>query len=324
MMALVLIALAAGAASAAMFAAVVSGEPISIILFCLAPLPLMAAAIGWGSFCVSLGGIAATICIGLIFGPLPSLIFAVAVALPAWWLGHLALLGRHPASTGLAASTAGPAESEIEWYPVGRILPWIAAFAALTMIAALLTLGPNVDDTMGALRDHLQRFLKAAYPELSGEIDQQIDMFVAAALAASTMVLTTALAFNLWLSAKLTAISGRLCRPWPDIMSVQLPPMTLVALCITIAFCFAEGLTATLARIVTASLAMTYALAGFAVLHTLTLALKSRPFWLGLTYAVVLVIGWPVIAVATLGLVDAVFGVRERFLRGRPPPLPTS
>ena len=41
---------------------------------------------------------------------------------------------------------------------------------------------------------------------------------------------------------------------------------------------------------------MAYALIGFAVLHTLTLALKSRALWLSCIYVVVLVFGWPVLA----------------------------
>jgi hypothetical protein len=50
--------------------------------------------------------------------------------------------------------------------------------------------------------------------------------------------------------------------------------------------------------------------------------LKSRAFWLGSTYAIVVVFGWPVIAMVALGLADAVFGFRQRYLRARPPPLP--
>ena len=44
--------------------------------------------------------------------------------------------------------------------------------------------------------------------------------------------------------------------------------MTLAALCVAIAFCFAGGLLALLAQIVTTALIMAYALTGFAVLHT--------------------------------------------------------
>jgi hypothetical protein len=33
---------------------------------------------------------------------------------------------------------------------------------------------------------------------------------------------------------------------------------------------------------------------------------------------------WPVIVMVILGLADAMFGFRERYLRSRPPPLPVS
>ena len=48
MIAILLIALAAGCASALMFASIISGALISVLLFYLAPLPLMVAALGMG------------------------------------------------------------------------------------------------------------------------------------------------------------------------------------------------------------------------------------------------------------------------------------
>lgn len=325
MMVFGLTALIAGAASALMFASIVSGALISLVLFYLAPLPLMVAAIGWGPLYGSLGGIAAAIGLGAIFGLPYCVAFAITVALPAWWLGHLVLLGRHLANVTPAAAIAAPAEPEIEWYPVGRILLWIAGFAMLTTIAALLTLGSDAETITGTLRRGLMRILRAADPQASGEADQFIDALVRIAPTAAAIVSMMTLTLNLWLSAKVTATSGRLRRPWPDLKTAELPPMTLAALCIPLAFCFTGGLLAIVAQIATAALMMAYALTGFAVLHTLTLALKSRTFWLGSTYAVVVVFGWPVIAMVVLGLADAMFGFRERFLRNRqPPPLPTS
>jgi hypothetical protein len=132
------------------------------------------------------------------------------------------------------------------------------------------------------------------------------------------------LTLNLWLAAKIAATSGRLHRPWPDLKGTALPPMTLAALCVAIAFCFSGGLLAMVAQVLAAALMLAYALAGFAVLHTLTLALKNRAVWLGCAYAVVLVFVWAVLAVALLGIVDALFGLRQRYLRARPPPLPAS
>src|SRR3982751_2579298 len=93
MITIILIALAAGAASALMFASIISGALISLLLFYLAPLPLMVTALGWGPLGATIGGMAAAIGLGAIFGLPYCLAFALTVALPAWWLGHLALLG---------------------------------------------------------------------------------------------------------------------------------------------------------------------------------------------------------------------------------------
>ncbi|MBR0962858.1 hypothetical protein JQ554_02100 [Bradyrhizobium diazoefficiens] len=323
MMAFGLIALIAGAASALMFASIVSGALISLVLFYLAPLPLMVAAIGWGPLCASVGGIAAAIGLGALFGLPYCIAFAVTVALPAWWLGHLVLLSRQAGPVTQLA--AGPAsQPELEWYPVGRLLLWIAGFAALTTIAALLTLGTDAETITGTLRRGLLRLLRATDSQTSGEVGPFVDALVRIAPAAATVVAMMTLTLNLWLGARITATSGRLARPWPDMKTAELPPMTLVGLCVALAFCFTGGLLAIAAQIAAAALMMGYAFTGFAVLHTLTLALKSRTFWLSSTYAVVVVFGWPVIAMVILGMADAVFGFRERFLRSRqPPPLPT-
>jgi hypothetical protein len=323
MTAVLLIALAAGSASALMFASIISGALIALLLFYLAPLPLMMAALGWGPLAAAIGGIAAAAGLGAIFGLPYCLAFVVTVALPAWWLGHLALLGR-PIAGGIPSGEGSPPVAPtLEWYPVGRILLWVTGFAALTTITALLTLGTDAATITDTLRRFLLRIV--ASPEApSGETEQGIALLVAIAPAAAAIVAMMTLTLNLWLAAKITATSARLHRPWPDLRSTALPPMTLAALSAAIAFCFTGGLLVILAQIVTMALLMAYALIGFAVLHTLTLASRSRGLWLSCTYAVVMVFVWPVVAMVLLGLADAIFGIRARYLRGRPPPIPVS
>jgi len=324
MIAIVLIAMAAGCASALMFASIVSGALISLLLFYLAPLPLMMAALGWGPLSATIGGISAATGLGAIFGLPYCIAFVLTVALPAWWLGHLALLGR-PAANGVPSGNgASPVAPDLEWYPVGRILIWITGFAALTTMAALLTLGTDAAAITGALRRGLLRIIGQSDPATSAEVEQRIDALVAIAPAAAALVAMLTLTLNLWLAAKITATSARLHRPWPDLKSAALPPMTLATLCVAIAFCFAGGLLAILGQIVTAALMMAYAFTGFAVLHTLTLASKNRAIWLCCTYALVMVIGWPILVMVALGLADAIFGFRQRYLQRRPPPIPVS
>jgi hypothetical protein len=327
MMTTILIALAAGSASALMFASIISGALISLVLFYLAPLPLMVAGLGWGPLSATIGGISAAIGLGAIFGLPYCIAFVLTVALPAWWLGHLALLGRPVATAPSAGNGAAPPAPVMEWYPVGRILLWTAGFAALTTMAALFTLGSDAATISGALRRGLLRIVGvggAAAPA-TGDTEQFIDALVTIAPAAASVIAMMTLTLNLWLAAKITATSGRLHRPWPDIKSAALPAMTLAALALALALCFTGGLLAMLGQIASAALMMAYALIGFAVLHTLTLAMKSRALWLSGIYAVVLVFGWPAVAMVGLGLADAVFGFRQRYLQRRaPPPVPSS
>jgi hypothetical protein len=322
MMVFGLIALIAGAASALMFASIVSGALISLVLVYLAPLPLMLAAIAWGPLCGALGGLVATLVIAGALSPPLALGYGLAFALPAWWLGHLAMLGR-PIASGIASSdTASP---QVEWYPLGRILLWIAALATLLTAGSLYSLGSDASAISDAMRRGFAKILSLVSETTVTESDPRVGLMVAVIpvlVAASQMATLT---LNLWLAAKIAAVSGRLHRPWPDLSSTSLPPMTLVALCVALAFSFFSGMTGILAVVVTTVLMMAYALVGFAVLHTITRDLANRGIWLATAYAIVFMFSVSLILLTALGLADAVFGFRERFLRNRqPPPLPTT
>ncbi len=320
---IVLIALAAGCASALMFASIVSGALISLLLLYFAPLPLMVAALGWGPLAATIGGIGAATGLGAIFGLPFCIAFVVMMALPAWWLGHLALLGR-PITDGAASGNgAAPAAPVLEWYPIGRLLLWIAGFGVLSTMATLLTLGTDAATITETLRAGLLRILSPRVTASGDEINQRIDAAVMIAPAAAANSAMAMLMLNFWLAARITATSGRLRRSWPDLKATELPPMTLAALSAAIAFCFSGGLLAMLAQTVTAALLMTYALIGFAVLHTLSMGLKGRGLWLACAYTIVVMSGgWFILAMTALGIADAIFGFRRRFLQRRPPPLP--
>ncbi|MDB5625970.1 MAG: hypothetical protein JWR73_1772 [Tardiphaga sp.] len=314
-----LIALAAGAASALMFASIVSGALVSVLLFYLAPLPLMVAALGWSPLHAAIGGIAAGTTLGFLFGMPYLAIFVLTIGLPSWWLGYLAMLGR-PAEISAATPPA------MEWYPPGRLLLWIATFASITTIAALLTLGTDAETITAALRRGLLRMMgiRGATPDAptGGESTGMVDALLTIAPAAAAIAAIMTLTLNLWLAGRITLTSGRLKRAWPDLTAAALPPMTLVALCVAMGLSFAGGLVAIVAQIVSACLLMAYALTGLATLHALTRGRKNRALWLSSVYAVVTVFGWPVLALIVLGLADAMFDFRRRV--SPPTPTPTA
>jgi hypothetical protein len=307
----ILISLAAGCASALMFASIVSGAVVSVMLFYLAPLPLTVAALGWGSAGAAIGGLAAALALGTIFG-LPFLAaFLVTVALPAWWLGHLALLGR-PAP--LAVSPNG-VPSTLEWYPIGRIILWTAGLATLTTVGALFTLGGDSTSITEGLRSSLLKVLNEVSTAPSGDKEQLATTLATIAPAAAAFIAMLTLTANLWLAGKITVMSGRLQRPWPDLNSVSLPPMTLAALSLAVACSFFDGLFGIIGRAATAALMMAYALQGLATLHTLTQGTRNRTFILGSSYALLMIFGWPILLAVALGLADALFGLKPRFAR---------
>ena len=117
--------------------------------------------------------------------------------MPAWWLGHLVLLSRQVGPAAPEPAAEPPTEPALEWYPVGRILLWIAGFATLTTLAALLTLGTDADTILGTLRRGLMRILRATDPQASGEADQFVDALVRIAPAAATIVAMMTLTLNL-------------------------------------------------------------------------------------------------------------------------------
>jgi hypothetical protein len=319
------IAIAAGAASALMYASRGSGVPISLVLTSLAPLPLIVAAIGWGPLTAAIGGVAVATIFALLFGVPTAVAYATTVALPAWWLGHLALLGRAVPNAASSGNGAAPPASTMEWYPTGRLLLWIAAIAALLAFVSLLAISSDAEAIAATFR---RNFLRAAsvFGERGLPIDESVvDRMVAIAPATAPPFPFFVWTINLWLAGKIAVISGRLNRPWPDLKATALPPMTLVALCVALAFCFSGGMVAIIAKVIAGALLTAYALTGLAVLHTLTLGSSNRVMWLVLSYASIFVLMlWPLFLATIVGLADAIFGFRERFMRTRPPPLPVA
>ena len=204
MIQIVLVGLGAGAAAALLFASVVSGSIAAIFLFYLAPLPILIAALGWSHVAGLIAAASATAVIAALSG-----VFFIAVpviAFGAWWLGYLALLAR-PATNG--------GGTDLEWYPVGRLVLWAAVIGTAIVAAAVPNFGTDQESLQAALRKTYERILR----------DQStIDMLVVAVPPAAAVFSTITNTLNLWLAARIVKISGRLTRPWPDLPALTLPP----------------------------------------------------------------------------------------------------
>jgi magnesium-transporting ATPase (P-type) len=318
----ILIAIAAGCASALMFASIISGALFSLVLVYLSPLPLMVAALGWGPASALLGGLVAGVVLALSFNFMHGLGFVLTVATPAFWLGHLSLLAQ-PATP--SSTPGGQHDAALEWYPIGRVVLWAALIAALIMIFALLTTGSSGDDITARLREQaLQALSTINRAGLEVEDKERIATFIARALplvAVGTTILMYLL--NLWLAGRITRTSHRLRRPWPDLHGIELPQTAIVVLAAALLLSFAGGLPGLIAQIVGAALLTAYTLVGLAVLHALTRPSSGRIWWRLAAYGVIVMFIWPLLLVPMLGLLDASFGLRRRFSNRAKPPTPS-
>jgi hypothetical protein len=101
---------------------------------------------------------------------------------------------------------------------------------------------------------------------------------------------------------------------------MSFPPLVAAALAVAIALSFLDGMLGIVGGIGAASLLLAYGVLGFAVLHAITQGMSARPFVLSITYAGVLLLGWPMLALCVLGLVDTTIGLRARISAKRGPP----
>jgi hypothetical protein len=323
MIQIVTIGIGAGAAAALLFASVTSGSWLSIPLFYLAPLPIMIAGLGWSHWAAMTAALAGAIGLGAVFGTVFLLAFAAGAGFPAWWLGYLAMLARPV----VASDASGQGAASFEWYPPGRLVVWAAVLGVLVVIVAVPNFGIDADSFRAGLRDALNTIMRVNNGTLTragSNTERLLEILVNAIPPAAAVLATVTNLLNLWLAARVVKFSGRLARPWPQLSSMTFPPLMTAALGVAVVLSFLDGMLGIVGGIVAASLLLVYGVLGFAVLHAITQGMSARPFVLSITYAGVTLLGWPMLALCLLGLVDTAIGLRARVSARRGPPTRSS
>jgi hypothetical protein len=318
MIQIAIVGIGAGVAAALLFASVTSGSLLSIPLFYLAPLPIMIAGLGWSHWAAMIAAIAGALGLGAVFGTVFLLAFSAGAGFPAWWLGYLAMLARPVA----ASNGTGQGAASFEWYPPGRLVVWAAALGILVVIIDIPNFGIDADSFRAGLRDALNAVLRAngTPGKTVSNPERLIEFLVNAIPPAAAVLATITNLLNLWLAARVVKFSGRWARPWPRLSSMSFPPLMTAALAAAIVLSFLDGMLGIVGGIVAASLLLVYGVLGFAVLHAITQGTSARPFVLSITYAGVILLGWPMLALCLLGLVDTAIGLRDRVSAKRSPP----
>ncbi len=320
------IGVGAGLVAALLFGVLIKASALAILLYLLAPLPILIVGLGWshraGLAAVASGAFA----LALLVSPYLGLAFAAYLALPAWWLAYLAMLGR-----------PGP-DGALEWYPTGRLLAWVAGTAALAFVAIAVIASPDYDTFRTQISEMSRRVVqmqvqrgripapapdKAAdadaartdapkSDDLAGEVADALATFAPALAAQGFAVLFT---FYLWAAARIVQISGRLLRPWPDLPATAMPRAVLLVLVGAVALSLAPGFVGVLGVALIGALSAAFALQGLAAFHDRS---RGRPGRLGLLIGLYVVL-FLTQGIAMLALV--LFGIADTALdRRRPRP----
>ena len=310
---LILTGCGAGFTAALLFSVITTGSPLAILLYIVAPLPVMIAALGWDHRTGLIAALAGTLAVAIFFNLYTSLAFFIGIALPGWLFSYLALLSRET-------------EAGIEWYPPGRLLAAMAFYSAgLTILGTFLIGGDFATYVKGFERiiDVYAKVDPQLITNLGGEGSRaELALFLAQLAPPLSAALSVGFSAGLlWLAAKIVQRSGRLTRPFPLLKQTEMP------IRIALIFVAAVGLALVLSeffglfsRITAASFGFAYALQGLAVIHALTLGLAPRIGILSGVYFTLLIIpGWPLLILGAIGLADSFFGWRARKALPAPP-----
>lgn len=314
------VGLAAGLATALLLASAgVGGMTGRIILFFLAPLPSYLAGLGWGTAAAGLAAITSAAFTAVLLGFQTGAVFLVTQGAPMVALCHLLSLNR-PVSAG----PAGQAVSAplLEWYPIGRVVAAATLMAGALSFVSILLLGADLEALRAMMRQLIDDVLVKQLSGLGGAelADKDRDALAGLmlyALPAGTAVLWLGgFVLNLWLGGKVTLLSGRLNRPWPDLSLMRFPSGFGLGLAGSVALSMLPGLPGLLATGLAGAFLFAYMLMGLAIIHHLTRGLSARPLILWAVYLILIVFN------TTAALVVALVAVLEPLLWYRRPDHP--
>ena len=342
------IGIGAGLVSALLFGVLLKATPLAILLYLVAPLPILIVGLGWNHKVALTAAAAGSLALAVVIAPFMGLAFGAYIAVPAWWLAYLTLLGRET-------------PRGLEWYPTGRLLGWIAATAALAFIAIAVLSSPNHAAFDRQLRSLAQTLVQARMPatrtaeqsrradapaaetdrsgqDAGADTDAQTpaetddanvtrtemaDALARVVPAFAANGLALLLAFYLWASARIVKISGRLPRPWPDIPSTAMPRVTLAALGAALLMCLGPGYVGVLGVALVGAFSAAFALQGLAAFHDRSRGRPGRTLMLFGLYLILFVTqGIALVALTLFGLADTALDRRRSQDRPRNSPAP--
>ena len=295
------IAAGCGVLAGSLYLAVLVGSTGGLMLVYLTQLPLFVAGLWFGTSGAAIAGLAATLVLFAASDLVAAALFAALNAVPVTILVRQALLARQ-------------SDGAVRWYPPGLLAAWLTAMALAGIAIALVVAGGPAGmqaEMRDAVAAALDRLVEQTVPNRTELIDGVV-LVIPGIIASAWMVMAV---INGVLAQGLVARFGANWRPSPELARLSLPlwlPLLLTAAAIGSAF---SGMPRFLAINTLIVMLVPFGLAGLAVLHRAVRRLSHPVAVLIAFYVFAGLFGWPLLAVAVLGLFETWLGLRRRLIR---------
>ena len=293
------VAIACGAGGACLYLAATLGTPGGLVLVYMTQLPLFLAGLWLGTGAAALAGLAGVLVILAASDLLGAAVFAAVNAVPVVLLVRQALLAR------------ADSEGAVIWYPPGLLTAWLTALGLAGIAAAVLLFG-GPDGLQSALTSVVAEIIERLAGTSVPDRDQAaslLAMLIPGIVAASWMIMLVA---NAALAQGVLARFGANWRPSPDLAGLGLPLWVPVALGLAAAAVVFGGALRFVGINMLILLSVPFCLAGLAVLHAAVRHMSHPAMALVGFYMLAALFGWPLVAVAILGLLESGLGLRRR------------
>jgi hypothetical protein len=299
------LAVIGGLVGGLLFGAVLAGGIGGFILCWMAPLPLFLVGLRLGPRAVAIGGLTGTIVLAVV-DPALGLSFALLIALPVIGLAALAVIAPRDRVAGALVTVLA--------------LMGLAGFGIAYGAAAADQDGGLRAASIETVRDALQAAKDAFDAMAPGvvELPDQTDAVIERAgeqlpgmVAAIWMVV---LAGNGILAEGALAGFGGGLMPAPSMAGITVPRSTSVVLGVSLAAALlAKGEIAFIGTSLAEIVSVPLVFGGLGVVHAALARRKARTMLLTVFYALILGLGFTIILVVILGVIEQWVGLRRRF-----------
>lgn len=305
--------------AAILVAFLMTGEPLAVVFAHFAPLPLMVA----GLILPWIYSAAASLLIGLAFliiSPALGIYYMVMVAIPSIAATYIAGLNEQftvkvqEKENTLISKTF----NVIHWTPIGTILFMLAIYCATAAVVFVAMFGGSLDGFVEKLAPVMQQI--QAMPDLPAQLQTMLEsesarrIVILALPVGGAAIWYISLMVMLYGAGRMANSFKLLPRHWPDLANeLVLPTEAAIAAAIALLLSFMAEPIGYMAEFFSATLLILWAASGLAVIHFFARQTSHATFLLAIFYLALLFMGWLLVAVALVGVFEALFQWRDKF-----------